>query len=259
MVSRTICWFSRGAASAVATKLTLKDRPDALPVLCETGSEHPDNDRFAAECEAWFSKEIVRLKSDKYADTWAVWEARKYLSGIDGAPCTHELKVKPRLEFQKPDDLHVFGYTADSSDVRRAGRLRQNYPQLLIDTPLIDKGIKKVGCIAIVKNAGLTPPLTYELGFPNANCLPCVKATSAAYWALMRKRFPHQFYRMVGLSRKLGARLARYKGERVFIDEIPADHPTTDAIIPSCDFLCGLAEMGLNDETETNEQRPRHN
>ena len=47
MVSRTISWFSCGAASAVATKLM----PDAEPVYCETGSEHPDNERFFFDCE----------------------------------------------------------------------------------------------------------------------------------------------------------------------------------------------------------------
>ena len=48
---------------------------------------------------------------------------------------------------------------------------------------------------------------------------------------------------MVVLSRKLGARLARVKGERVFIDEGPWDHPTTEPIAPECDFLCQLAEQ----------------
>jgi hypothetical protein len=72
-----------------------------------------------------------------------------------------------------------------------------------------------------------------------------VKATSPAYWALVRQRFPAEFERMAKLSRSLDVRLARLNDERVFIDEIPADHPTTNPIQPSCDFLCALAEMGL--------------
>jgi len=36
-------------------------------------------------------------------------------------------------------------------------------------------------------------------------------------------------------------RLCRIKGERVFIDEIPADWPTTNPIAPACDFLCQIA------------------
>ena len=82
-MSRTICWFSCGAASAVATKLTLKDTPDAIVAYCETGAEHPDNERFLRECEEWFGKEVTRIKSEQYASTWDVWEKRRYLAGIN--------------------------------------------------------------------------------------------------------------------------------------------------------------------------------
>ena len=153
--------------------------------------------------------------------------------------------MAPRLEFQRPDDVHVFGYTADANDVARAERLRENYFEMKIETPLIDQGITKEGCLAMVERAGIRLPALYGMGFPNNNCIPCVKATSAAYWALVRERFPEHFARMVELSRRLDVRLCRINGERAFIDEIPADHPTTDPIVPTCDFLCALAEMGL--------------
>ena len=50
-VRRTIGWFSCGAASAIAVKLT-----GAQPVYCETGAEHPDNARFFADCTVWFGR-----------------------------------------------------------------------------------------------------------------------------------------------------------------------------------------------------------
>jgi hypothetical protein len=242
---RVISWFSCGAASAVATKLV----PGAMPVYCETGSEHPDNARFFADCEQWFGRKIDRIKSSEYADTWDVWEKRRYLAGIDGAPCTVALKVKPRLVFQKPDDVHVFGYTADKPDADRADRLRANYPELGIITPLIDRGIDKAACLAMVDRAGIKLPPMYALGFQNNNCIPCVKATSPAYWALVRERFPEQFERMARLSRELDVRLCRINNERRFIDEIPVDHPTTNPIQPSCDFLCAIAEMEFEHKT----------
>lgn len=245
-MSRLISWFSCGAASAVATKLALEIDPEnVLPVYCETGAEHPDNARFLSDCERWFGVDVHRVKSDEYEDTWAVWEKRKYLAGIDGAPCTTELKIKPRLSFQKPDDRHVFGYTADGSDVKRANRLRMNYPEMQIITPLIERGLTKQAVLAMVERAGIALPPMYAFGFQNNNCVPCVKATSAAYWALVRKQFPEQFGRMVELSRRLDVRLARLGEERIFIDEIPSNHPTTNPISPSCDFLCHLASMGL--------------
>jgi len=240
-MSRTVAWFSCGAASAVAAKLT---QPDVI-AYCETGAEDIDNSRFLDDCERWFGRSVLRLKSEKYADTWDVWVRRRYIAGIEGAPCTSELKIEPRLAFQQPGDIHIFGYTADASDVRRADALRENWPDLQIRTPLIERGITKAACLAMIQSAGIAPPRVYAMGFPNANYIPCCKATSPSYWALVRQRFPAEFDRMAALSRELGARLARVDDERVFIDEVPADHPVTEPIAPECDFLCAIAEQDL--------------
>jgi len=246
MDERIVSWFSAGAASAVATRLVIADHhygPEVVPAYCETHAEHRDNERFIADCEQWFGRNVTRISSDEYADTWDVWERRRYLAGINGAPCTVELKIKPRLQFQRPNDIHVFGYTADAADAARADRLRANYPELTIITPLIERGLTKQACLAMVAGAGIQPPVLYALGFSNNNCLPCVKATSPAYWALVREHFPEVFSRMAVLSREIGARLCRLNGERAFIDEIPANHPTTGALVPHCDFLCHIAEQ----------------
>lgn len=240
-MSRRISWFSCGAASAVATKLSA---PDVI-AYCETGSEDADNARFMADCEPWFGQPITKLVNPKFGSTWDVWEKRRFIAGVAGAPCTGELKVSPRLIFQRPDDVHIFGYTADASDVQRADALRENWPELNIETPLIDRGLTKAACFSLITSAGIKLPRVYAMGFPNANCIPCGKATSPAYWSLVRARFPEEFERMARLSRELGARLARIEGVRVFIDEIPSDHPLTEAIAPDCDFLCTLAEQDM--------------
>lgn len=246
---RVVSWYSRGAASAVATKLTLaKYGPEQVVIACcGTGGEHPDSDRFEADCVRWFNAPVQHLQSEKYASTWDVWEDKSYLAGIDGAPCTGELKIKPRLAFQRPGDVHVFGYTADASDIKRANRLRLNYPDLAIETPLIEGGLTKLACLAMIENAGIELPLLYRLGFQNNNCIPCVKATSPDYWANVRKHFPAEFDRVARLARDLDVRLCRINDERRFIDEIPADQPTLNPSVPSCDFLCHLAEMGLGE------------
>lgn len=85
---RILCWFSCGAASAVATKMILNEYPDkdVIPVYCDTNSEHEDNVRFLSDCEKWFGKPVTILKSGEYEDTWDVWEKRRYLSGVKGAP-----------------------------------------------------------------------------------------------------------------------------------------------------------------------------
>jgi hypothetical protein len=225
----------------VATKLAA---PDVI-WYAATGSEDDDNARFMADCQAWFKKPVQVLSNPDYADTWAVWEGRQYIAGIKGAPCTGLLKVGPRVAALRPGDIHIFGYTADGPDMKRAAMLRENWPNLIVETPLIGRGIDKAACLALLATAGIAPPRTYAMGFPNANCIPCCKATSPAYWALVRRHYPAQFGRMAELSRRLGVTLTRLQGDRAFIDEIPADHPVTDPIAPACDMLCQLAERDL--------------
>jgi hypothetical protein len=240
---RTVCWISAGAPSAVAAWLT----PHATLAYCETGSEHPDNSRFLADCERWLGRPIERLRSDEYADTWDVWERERYMAGIHGAPCTGILKIAPRIAWQMPTDIHVFGYAADSRDIERADAFRRNYFELTVETPLIDRGLSKAACLAIVQRAGIALPVMYGQGFQCNNCVPCVKATSPSYWALVRQEYPDEFARAAALSRKIGARLARIADVRVFIDEIPDDQDTTDPIQPACDFLCHIAEVDMRD------------
>ena len=245
-MSRVLSWFSCGAASAVATKLALAEHgARVVPVYCATNAEHADNARFMADCERWFGVPITVIQSEKYADTWDVWTKRRYLAGIDGAICTAEMKIGPRLAFQRPHDEHVFGYTADAADVSRADKFRRNWFELKVHTPLIERGITKAACLAMIKSAGIDAPVTYAMGFQNNNCIPCVKATSPDYWSLVRQRFPAEFTRMAKLSRELDVRLSRIRDERVFIDEIPADWPTTNPIVPSCDFMCVIAEQEI--------------
>jgi hypothetical protein len=241
---RTLIWFSQGAASAIAARIELRSNDQAELVRCETNNEHPDNYRFESDVVRWLNRPVVVLMSAKYESVPDVWDDRRYMAGVDGAPCTVEMKIAPRLAYQRPTDIHVFGYTADKEDVLRAGRLRENYPELRIKTPLIDAGVTKQACLAMLERAGIEPPASYALGFPNANCLGtgCVKATSPNYWALYREHFPENFAKTAATARRLGVRLCRVRGERTFIDDIPGDWPTTDPIVPACDFLCVLAE-----------------
>jgi 3'-phosphoadenosine 5'-phosphosulfate sulfotransferase (PAPS reductase)/FAD synthetase len=248
MSVRVISWFSCGAASAVATKLAIKEHGSVTPVYCDTGAEHIDSKRFMVDCEEWLGTKITVIQSQKFESTWEVWEKRHYLAGVSGAPCTKELKVSPREDFQRPDDLQIFGYTADAPDVARAKRFEERFYEVDSEFPLIQHGLTKEACLAMIESAGIELPILYGLGFRNNNCIPCVKATSPSYWALIRQEFPAEFDRMVILSRKLGARLCRIEGERAFIDEIPVDQPTTNPLVPSCDFLCSLATQDIEEE-----------
>lgn len=242
---RIIAWVD-GANSAVMTKLELARRPDIIPVHIDMGaSVDSDNHRFIDDLAVWFGKPITRIRSDKFANVDEVFEKRKFLGGQHGAPCTGEMKVAPRLDFQLPSDTHLWGYTADGRDVKRWANMRENYPLLKQEAPLIDRGVTKAGCHAILANAGIQPPRVYALGFPNANCIGCSKSSSPGYWSAVRLHFPEVWARRVDQDQRFGRNKLELAGERVCLDQLPADFPPRPSDQPRCDFLCQIAEQDI--------------
>lgn len=231
---RTISWFSCGSASAVATKISLKDKP--VIVYCDTGSEHPSNKRFLDDCEKWFNRNITIIKSDKYKDVDDVIDTLKYMSGINGARCTVELKKVPRFKFQRPDDIHIFGYTLEEE--KRANRFKEHNPELNLKFPLIEEGITKKDTLALINEVGIELPTMYKEGFEHNNCIGCVKASSKKYWSRIRQYYPEVFKKRCEQSRKLGVRLIWLSGARSYLDELPEMEDFEYEPEPTCDFLC---------------------
>jgi 3'-phosphoadenosine 5'-phosphosulfate sulfotransferase (PAPS reductase)/FAD synthetase len=246
--NRIVIWWSTGAASAVAARIVLAETPKAMLVRTETNNEDPDNYRFEKDVLHFLGVPLTILQSDKYNSVYDVWVGERYMAGIHGASCSRAMKVRPRLSFSKPYDLNVFGYTFDKNDRNRFQRLKDNYPEMKVRAPLIEQKFTKAHCLSLIKRWGIELPRSYAMGFPNANCLQtgCVKAGSPDYWSLYRKHFPEQFAKTAALARELGIQLATIKGERVFIDEIPANWPTTRPIVPVCDFLCQASALELD-------------
>lgn len=243
---RTIVWFSCGAASAVAAYLTLQERDNVEVVYCDTlAQEHPDNVRFMRDVEAWLGQEVTIIGNEKYTDVEDVWKQRKYMAGIAGAPCTVELKKVPRFGFQRADDVHVFGLTAD--EAKRIERFTENNHDLDLDWVLLRHQVTKQDCYRIIQQAGIEIPVMYKLGYKNNNCIGCVKATSPAYWSKVKRDFPEVFRRRAALSRKLGARLVRVDGKRMFLDEMPdRDYKGYEQENISCGPDCAQGDLFNN-------------
>lgn len=251
MEPRVVCRFSCGAASAVATKLALrKYDPDRVVITYSNpGSEHPDNARFLADCQRWFNHEIITLKSEKYADTWEVWEGESFITSRQGAPCTGEMKRAPTYAFSKPDDILVFGYTAE--ETARAKSFRAQNFEITLETPLIDAGLGKADCLAMIERAGIVLPVMYQLGYRNNNCIGCPKG-GMGYWNKIRVDFPDVFERMAALQRKLGPGSGFFRekdGTRITLDDLAPDRGNhqTEANI-ECSLLCHAAESSIADE-----------
>lgn len=243
--SKIVAWFSCGNASAINTKLLLETYPNCNIVVarCVVPNEHPDNDRFSDDCEKWFGVPILKLQSSKFKDCWEVWEKKRYLSGIRGAPCTIEMKKAVRWEFEKQFDpaYQSFGFTSEEKG--RAERFIKNNPEIKIISMLIENGVSKDDCHNLVAAAGIKRSILYDLGFANANCTACVKVTTVKYWAKVKKYFPEEFARMDELSTRLKCRLILYKGKRIYLHEIP-DDVDPDAKLrgsPECSILCSAS------------------
>ena len=235
-------WFSCGAASAVAAKLTLDfyGKDNLIKIVNNPiEEEHEDNQRFLKDVEKWLDHPIEFAVRSKYPNQSCeeVWEDRRFMSGPMGAPCTLELKKKARQEWEvdnKPD-YTVLGFTAE--EVKRADRFRLTERDTLL-TPLIDTGYTKQMCFDTILSAGIELPAIYKMGYPNANCIGCVKAGSATYWNLVRRTYPDVFDRRAEQSRDIGAKLVYYKGKRIFLDELPED--AKGRSLKDYDFECGL-------------------
>jgi 3'-phosphoadenosine 5'-phosphosulfate sulfotransferase (PAPS reductase)/FAD synthetase len=245
VAKRVICWFSCGAASAVAAKLALSKYPEVEIIYQDTGSEHPDNTRFLADCELWFKQPVKILKSEKYKSIWDVFEKTRYLAGVAGARCTSELKRKVAEAYLNHfEDVEVFGFTLE--EAARAEQFKSNNPERILDPILIEHSLTKQDCLAMIDRAGIELPIMYKLGYRNNNCIGCVKGQSG-YWNKIRQDFPDVFERMSKVERELNAAInKRYeKGKRirVFLDELPknAGNYSQEPDV-SCGIYCQIAE-----------------
>lgn len=220
-------WFSCGAASAVAAKLTVErygSFADVRILNCPVAEEDEDNTRFLVDVEFWLGHNIELVENPKYPSCSAVdvWEDRRFMSSPYGAPCTLELKKEARRlwEISEKPDWHVLGFAADERK-RHERFVRSERDNVL--PVLIEAGMTKDDCFAELVAAGIRLPEIYSKGFPNANCVGCVKASSPTYWNLVRKHYPDEFAKRAEQSRRIGARLVRVKGKRIFLDELDPD------------------------------------
>jgi hypothetical protein len=253
-MNRIVCQFSCGAASAVATKLTISvygaDRCVILNAFIK--EEHADNRRFAVDCERWFGQSIVNLRDTKYdASAIKVFETVGYIRGIRGASCTTRIKRGLLDKWKKPDDIMVLGFTAEEQE--RADDFREMNPDKEVMFPLIERGLTKEDCKAMVERAGIKLPAMYLLGYDNANCIGCVKG-GLGYFRAVREDFPNQFERLAQAEDKVAGlhgenayilrhRSGPLKGQRFPLRELPAGIAHRGDPLPSCGLFCESAEQ----------------
>lgn len=247
---RIVCHFSCGAASAVATKLMIEQNkftPNPLPLVviyCHVKQEHEDNWRFLKDCAAWFGVNIQVLMNEKYNGSVAEVNRReRFINNKSGAPCTKLLKKEVGQKFAQPDDLDVFGFTSEEQE--RLDRMIDANNTIRVSAPLIEGGLDKGACLAIVERAGIKLPILYEMGYDHNNCIGCVKG-GAWYWNKIRVDFPARFKEQSEIEESIGHPTLRINGEGVFLKDLaPGRGRKHEEPKIECGVACEVAEENI--------------
>lgn len=246
MMQRLVVHFSCGAASAVAAKLTTARyaQSESEVVNAFVSEEHEDNRRFCTDVERWIGRKITVLREVKHgASAYAILRKSRYTKGLYGAPCSRVLKRELLDAWSRPDDIPILGYTIEEQD--RADNFLDQFPTAKF--PLIEAGLDKASCLALIGDAGITLPIMYRMGYNNANCVGCVKG-GAGYWNKIRVDFPDRFEEMAQIEEMIGpsAYLMRDRdtGVRFSLRQLDPKAGRHEMPEISCGFACeGIREI----------------
>lgn len=243
-----LAWFSCGATSAIACQIALKEYSNVRIIYIDTGSHHPDNERFLKDCEQWFNHHIEIHRSLKFSSIFDVIEKKRFINSPYGAPCTMELKKKVRYAIEdelKIWDGQIFGFDFAPIEIKRAERFSHEYPNAKPIYPLLEHQLTKEDCLAMLRIANIELPTMYKLGYHNNNCIGCVKG-SMSYWNHIRENFPETFVKMAKIERQLNATCIRDKNGAVFLDELDPNRGKDESpLIPECSLYCQLETLNL--------------
>lgn len=251
---RMLVWFSCGAASAVAAKLAVLHYAGEFNIeicYCDTSrNEHVDGQRFLKDVERWIERPITILRSTKYVTVQDVQRGEKYIVGPRGAACSRILKKQVREAYQRPDDVHVLGLTADEVD--RIDAFESRHRDLDCEWILRDRAIAKSDCFQGLKSAGIELPAMYRMGYSNNNCIGCVKG-GMGYWNRIRRDFPERFAEQAAMEREIGATILKDRRNGIslpiYLDQLDPLAGTDQPIdLEECGMFCdsiGQSVLGV--------------
>lgn len=223
-----IGWFSCGCSSLVACKLA---KPDET-IYIHVSNQHPDSIRFLADARQVLGN-ITVLQSDQFVSVDEVISLG-YINGPGGAACTLRLKKWVRQEWEQQHwGRHTYVWGFDVTEKDRAQRTADSMPEFDHEFPLIERGLTKEDCHALCDDMGIRRPIMYDLGYPNNNCVGCVKG-GKGYWNKIRNDFPYVFRRRAKQEREIGHSCIR----GTFLDELDPSSGRGKVVVPSCSLAC---------------------
>jgi hypothetical protein len=239
-----VCWVSAGVSSFMAGYLA--GNVDKW-IYIDVADQHPDSIRFIKDCEKALGIDIEILRSTEYG---CVEDCIRVFGGFRDAhsgfaPCTNWLKKRIRKSWEAAhpnyDLTYVWGY--DLNEISRAENMIEANPQAKHEFPLIEKNLYKEDVHGLFERTfDFKRPLMYELGYPNNNCVGCIKG-GMGYWNKIRKDFPEVFESRARLERLVGYSILKDKNGPVFLDELDPERGNMDTeIFPECGLMCYFAQ-----------------
>ena len=179
-------------------------RPDAI-VFADTGNEHEETYAYMADVSGPFARqhglEIVVLGPDwrtghYRADLETYCQEHRMLPGTWVRWCTDRYKVKPILRYLK----RVMGATAESPVESWIGISMDEAKRSVPSTadyqikryPLIETGLSREDCEAVIRSAGLAVP-------PKSGCWFC-PFQKQSRWHQLKREQPDLFVRALSME-----------------------------------------------------------
>lgn len=222
-------------------------------IYIDIDDQHEDSMRFIKDCEKAIGKEIQILRSSQYRSVEeCVLTAGAFMNRRSFfAPCTNWLKKRVRKEWEtahKDCELtYVWGF--DATETTRMERIIEANPQAEHQFPLIEQGLSKKEVHGLFERTfDFKRPLMYDLGYPNNNCVGCVKG-GMGYWNRIRKDFPEVFEARAKLERRVGNTILKDKNSPIYLDELDPNRGNMNTeVFPECGIMCYLAERHKESE-----------
>jgi len=228
-----VCWFSAGVSSFIAGYLERENIDKFIYIGIK--DQHPDSERFIADCEKALGKEIELLKS-KYESVGNVITQFRFINSAYGSKCTEILKKRVRKEWEQGKGKLTYYWGYNIEERHRAERIVESFPQHNHVFPLIDRQLKKDDGHGILKKLGIRRPAMYDMGYRNNNCVGCVKG-GMGYWNKIRVDFPEVFAERAKQERMIGHSCLK----ECFLNELePGRGNIENEVMEDCSIYCML-------------------
>jgi 3'-phosphoadenosine 5'-phosphosulfate sulfotransferase (PAPS reductase)/FAD synthetase len=206
-----IVQYSGGIGSFMAARRVIDEHGPAgvLLLFADTRVEDPDLYRFLDESAAALGVELVRVCDGR--TPFEVFDDVSFLGNSRLAPCSHHLKQKPCrkwLEANRDPADTILYVGIDWSERRRCASIERNWAPWRVEFPMCDEPhLTKAEMIEACRDAKVTPPRLYDLGFAHNNCGGvCVRA-GQGQWRHLLATFPERFAEAEAREATLRARL----------------------------------------------------